>query len=248
MRQREPEDSPPVASPLSGGGAGTDLRSHVAAASGQAELEKRVFDESIHEVVTEAEVRDLPVGALLLLREGARVTPLAWDLLQARRVELRFKPRRQAMPRLIALASDHAGFEMKQLVALHLSRLGCAVRDFGPATADPVDYPDFAHAVGRAVADQQCDLGIVLDAAGIGSCMTANKVPGVRAAMCYDIATARNSREHNYANVLTLGARLLSESQVLEIVTTWLTTPEGEARHGRRVAKITAIETQYQRR
>lgn len=230
MRQRESEDPSPVAAPAS---TATD---------------RPVFDESIHEVITEAEVRPLPEGAILLVREGARVTPLASDQLAARRIELRFKPRRQATSQIIALASDHGGFAMKQRVALHLSTLGYAFRDYGPPTEDPVDYPDFAHAVARAVADRQCDLGIVLDAAGIGSCIAANKVPGIRAAMCYDVATARNSREHNYANVLTLGARLLPESQILEIVTTWLTTPEGEARHGRRVAKITAIETQYQRR
>lgn len=252
MRQREPEkDAAPVSPLLSGGqsapGSGDPSRLTTAPA-GQEELAREVFDESIHEVITEAEVRSLPAGGILLLREGARVTPLASDLLTARQIELRFKPRREAMPRLVAIASDHGGFSMKQQVVLHLSRLGYAYRDFGPSTDDPVDYPDFAHAVARAVADRQCDLGIVLDAAGIGSCIAANKVPGVRAAMCYDVATARNSREHNYANVLTLGARLLPESQILEIVTTWLSTPEGEARHGRRVAKITAIETQYQRR
>ena len=97
----------------------------------------------------------------------------------------------------------------------------------------------------RAVAEGACDLGIIVDGAGIGSCMVANKVPGVRAALCYDAATARNSREHNYANVLTLGGRMISEEQMREIVSAWLSTPEGEARHGRRVAKIMAIEKQY---
>ena len=90
-------------------------------------------------------------------------------------------------------------------------------------------------------------MGIVIDGAGIGSAMTANKVPGIRAALCYDEATARNSREHNYANVLTLGGRMLSEEEILRVVSVWLNTPEGEARHGRRVAKITAIERQYSR-
>jgi ribose 5-phosphate isomerase B len=95
------------------------------------------------------------------------------------------------------------------------------------------------------VADGACDLGIILDGAGIGSCMTANKVPGVRAAMCYDAATASNSREHNYANVLTLGAKMITPERMREIVKTWLETDEGEERHGRRVAKIAAVERQY---
>ena len=110
-----------------------------------------------------------------------------------------------------------------------------------------MDYPDFAHAVARAVAVGVSDLGIIVDGAGIGSCMTANKVPGVRAALCYDEASARNSREHNYANVLTLGGRLISVEAMRSIVGVWLSTPEGESRHGKRVAKIMAVEKQYLR-
>ena len=136
---------------------------------------------------------------------------------------------------------------MKEALKSFLTELGYQHRDFGTSSEEAADYPDFAHAVARAVADGICDLGIILDGAGIGSCMTANKVPGVRAAMCYDEATAKNSREHNYANVLTLGAKMMASEQMRKIVHTWLKTEEGEARHGKRVAKISAIEKQYLR-
>jgi ribose 5-phosphate isomerase B len=145
----------------------------------------------------------------------------------------------------IAIGGDHGGFDMKQVLAGWLTEKGYAVRDCGTHSTDAVDYPDIAHAVARLVADGTCTYGIVIDGAGIGSCMAANKVPGVRAALCYDISTARNSREHNYANVLTLGARMIGEGLAMDIVTTWLATPWGAARHGVRVEKITGIERAY---
>ncbi len=117
--------------------------------------------------------------------------------------------------------------------------------DCGTNSADAVDYPDFAHVVARLVAAGACDAGIVIDGAGIGSAMAANKVPGVRAANAHDTSMARNAREHNYANILTLGARMIGEGMALEIVDTFLATPWGAERHGKRVAKITHIEQQY---
>lgn len=208
-----------------------------------------IVDESAKDVVTEADVSGLAVGAALLIREGAIITPAAKDLIQERCVELRYRSRRQVsgQQRVIALGADHGGFETKERLKKLLGELGYKHRDFGTFSEEAVDYPDFAHAVARAVADGGCDLGIIVDGAGIGSCMTANKVPGVRAAMCYDVATARNSREHNYANVLTLGGKMLSTEQISEVVKAWLATPEGEARHGKRVAKIMAVEKQYLR-
>lgn len=208
-----------------------------------------VVDESVKDIITEADVRQLAVGAKLLIREDAIITPSARDLIAERSVEIRYRARRSATGkhRIIAIGSDHGGLEMKERLRQFLDELGYNHRDFGTFSNDAVDYPDFAHAVARAVADGACDLGIIVDGAGIGSCMTANKVPGVRAAMCYDEATARNSREHNYANVLTLGGRLISNEKMREIVAAWLSTPEGEARHGKRVAKIMAIEKQYLR-
>jgi ribose 5-phosphate isomerase B len=208
-----------------------------------------MVDESIKDVITEADVRDVPIGGQLLIREGAIITPSAQDLIRARAIEIRYRAGRAAAgkQRLIAIGADHGGYEMKEELKRLLDELGYRYRDFGTFSADAVDYPDFAHNVARAVAGGSCDLGIVIDGAGIGSCMTANKVPGIRAAMCYDEATARNSREHNYANVLTLGGRMIPPDKMRDIVQTWLATPEGEERHGKRVAKITAIERQYLR-
>lgn len=208
-----------------------------------------LIDESAKNVITEADVRDLAANAKLLIREDAILTPAARDVIRERGIELRRRTRRTATGthRVIALGADHGGFETKEKLKTLLDELGFKHRDFGTFSEDAVDYPDFAHAVARAVADGGCDLGIIVDGAGIGSCMTANKVPGVRAAMCYDAATARNSREHNYANVLTLGGRMLPFEQLREVVQTWLATPEGEARHGKRVAKIMAVERQYLR-
>jgi len=146
----------------------------------------------------------------------------------------------------IAVGCDHGGFRLKQLLVEHLHTAGVRVEDCGTDGTDAVDYPDFAHVVARLVASGACATGIVIDGAGIGSAMTANKVPGVRAANAHDTSMARNAREHNYANVLTLGARMIGEGLALEIVDTFLATPWGAERHGRRVTKITRIEQQYQ--
>jgi len=145
----------------------------------------------------------------------------------------------------IAVGADHGGFLLKEKLVAHLRDRGFAVTDCGPAGPEPVDYPDFAHAVARRVADGRCECGIVIDGAGIGSSITANKVPGVRAALCYDISSARNSREHNHANVLTLGAGLIGEGLARQIVDSWLATPWGPGRHARRVDKISEVERQY---
>ena len=208
-----------------------------------------ITDESVKDVITEADVRGLQPGAKLLIREDVIITPAAQDLIRERNIEIRHRARRSAAGkhRLIAVGSDHGGYEMKERLKKNLDELGYRHRDFGTFSEDAVDYPDFAHAVAQAVANGACDLGIIVDGAGIGSCMTANKVPGVRAAMCYDEATARNSREHNYANVLTLGGRMITTEKMREIVSVWLSTPEGEPRHGKRVAKLMAIEKQYLR-
>ena len=208
-----------------------------------------VIDESVKTVITESDVLTVPAGKQLLIREDAIITPAAQDLLRERGIEIRYRTKqaRTGKQRLIAVGADHGGYEMKEQLKTFLAELGYQARDFGTFSTEAVDYPDLAHAVARAVADGACDLGIIVDGAGIGSCMTANKVPGVRAALCYDEATARNSREHNYANVLTLGGKMISQQQMREIVRAWLNTPEGEARHGKRVAKIMNIERQYLR-
>src|SRR5213594_2331969 len=130
---------------------------------------------------------------------------------------------------------------MKEAIKGLLAELGYTCQDFGTNSTEPVDYPDFAHAVALAVSRGSCDLGIMIDGAGIGSCMVANKVPGVRAAMCYDESSARNSREHNGANVLTLGGKTISNEKMREIVRVWLSTNLTEERHRRRVAQIDAL-------
>jgi ribose 5-phosphate isomerase B len=145
----------------------------------------------------------------------------------------------------IAIGGDHGGFRMKEMLADHLRKQGRAVTDCGTSSAESVDYPDFAHTVARLVGDGACTSGIIIDGAGIGSCMVANKVPGVRAALCYDISSARNSREHNHANVLTLGAGLIGDALARQIVDEWLATDWGPGRHADRVGKIMAVESMY---
>jgi len=147
--------------------------------------------------------------------------------------------------KIVAIGCDHGGFEMKNALIQYVQELGHKVIDCGTNSKDSVDYPDFALAVAEKIHSREACCGIVIDGAGIGSCMAANKVPGIRAAMCYDYATAHNSREHNNANVLTLGAGLLGLNQVKLIVKTWLEVPFGGDRHERRVDKITAIEKRF---
>ena len=145
----------------------------------------------------------------------------------------------------VALGADHGGFALKQDLTKFLSELGYPLNDCGTFSSDPVDYPDIAYAVAKLVSDGAATRGIIIDGAGIGSAMVANKVPGVRAALCYDLSTARNAREHNDANVLTLGARLIGAGLAREIAQTFLETECTEERHKKRVAKIMDVEKRY---
>lgn len=146
---------------------------------------------------------------------------------------------------VVALGADHGGFPLKETLKPHLASLGYSVIDCGANSADAVDYPDFAYAVARLVNEGKAWRGIMIDGAGIGSAMAANKVPGVRAALCYDHATAVNSREHNDANVLTLGAGLIGPNLAKQIVEVWLKTEFGGGRHAKRVEKIVEIEKRF---
>jgi ribose 5-phosphate isomerase B len=150
--------------------------------------------------------------------------------------------------RTVALGADHGGYNMKEDLKNYLVELGYQVADCGTHSTDSVDYPDLAYAVAQLVGEGRAWRGIIVDGAGIGSCMAANKVPGVRAAMCYDHATAVNSREHNDANVLTLGGALVGRSLARQIVKTWLETDFGGGRHARRVDKIMDIEQRFLRK
>ncbi|HEX7177721.1 MAG TPA: ribose 5-phosphate isomerase B [Pyrinomonadaceae bacterium] len=206
-----------------------------------------VRDESSKMVITEDDVRGLEEGARLRVAEGARLTPLAADIVRERRIELvrRVSRRGSRALKIVAVGADHGGYPMKEELKKLLAELGHQTRDFGTDSTDAVDYPDFAHAVARAVSEGEADLGIVVDGAGVGSAMTANKVPGVRAAACYSPKVARNSREHNDANVLTLGSGAITLDEMRDIVRVWLATEISEERHKKRVAKIEAVERQY---
>ncbi|MFQ5812126.1 MAG: ribose 5-phosphate isomerase B [Anaerolineae bacterium] len=150
--------------------------------------------------------------------------------------------------KVIALGADHGGFAMKEALKAYLQELGYAIKDCGTFGSESVDYPDFAYAVAKLVSEGQAWRGIMIDGAGIGSCMAANKVPGVRASLCYDLSTAQNAREHNDANVLTLGGRLIGENLAKAIVKTWLETKFAGGRHERRVNKIMSVEKRFLRK
>jgi ribose 5-phosphate isomerase B len=147
--------------------------------------------------------------------------------------------------RVVAIGTDHGGVDLKETLKQTLAELNYEVIDVGTHTKESVDYPDIALKVAELVASGKAWRGIIIDGAGIGSCMAANKVPGIRAALCYDYATAVNSREHNNANVLTLGAGLIGTNLAKQIVSTWLATEFGGDRHAKRVDKITAIENRF---
>ncbi len=148
---------------------------------------------------------------------------------------------------VIAVGADHGGYPLKERILFRLKEAGWEVVDCGTDSQEAVDYPEYALAVARKVADGECRWGIMIDGAGIGSSMVANKVPGVRAALCYDVSSARNSREHNHANVLTLGAGLIGDGLAWQIVEEWLSTEWAGGRHARRVAMIDALDQQYSR-
>ena len=192
--------------------------------------------------VSEEEVRALVAAVLAEMTTGepALLRPGAQDPVMGSGGDRSGSPGAE-----VAVGADHGGYRLKERIVADLRERGFEVHDCGTGSTESVDYPDFAHAVARLVADGGCRFGIVGDGAGIGSCMVANKVPGIRAATCWDLSSARNSREHNHANVLVLGAGLIGESLALEIVQAWLQTPWGGDRHARRVEKITEIERRY---
>lgn len=206
-------------------------------------------DESAKNLITEDDLRGLNDGAKLRVAEDAKFTPLASDLIREKAIQIIKKTERRGSAKVksVAVGCDHGGFEFKEKLKEFLGGNGFRVQDFGTNSKDAVDYPDFAHAVAKAVADKTVDVGIIIDGAGIGSAMTANKVPNVRAAACYSVALAKNSREHNGANVLTLGSGQNSFDEIKEIVTAWLSTDLTEDRHKKRVGKIDNIEKQYKK-
>ena len=205
--------------------------------------------------IGEVEARALETGVTVELEAGGHVTPLAWDTLRARRVTV--VPAGHVDPSLpadlapaapatrVAIGSDHTGVALKAALIAHLRRGGKTVTDCGTSGPDPVDYPDIAAAVGRSVIRGEADAGIVIDGAGLGSAIAANKIRGVRAAMCTTLTLARYAREHNGANVLALGATLVSAAEAAEIADLWLSTPTREPRYLRRLVKIRRLEDAF---
>jgi ribose 5-phosphate isomerase B len=202
------------------------------------------------DIISEADARTLEPGSTVTLKAGGHITPLAADTLRARRITVlsdvadadlaALAP--VAAVRTLAIGSDHSGVALKNAIRDRLRQRGLTVVDVGTDGADPVDYPDIAAQVARQVARREADAGIVIDGAGIGSAIAANKIRGVRAAMCTDRTLARYAREHNGANVITLGATLVSGEEAAAIVDTFLATAMKEARYLRRLAKVHALE------
>jgi ribose 5-phosphate isomerase B len=209
-------------------------------------METKRFD-----IITEADARRLEPGTTVRLAPRGHITPLAADTLRERRVTVVAEGAPIAADadlvpvadiRRLAIGSDHVGFELKAHLVVTLRGRGLQVHDVGILEKAPADYPDIAAAVARQVARREADAGIVIDGAGLGSAIAANKIDGVRAAMCVTETLARYSREHNGANVLTLGATLLTPAEATAIVTRFIETPMREARYVARLAKIARLE------
>ena len=197
--------------------------------------------------------QDVPVSGELRVSVGTIVTSSAREVAAGRGVRIVEVAEDQLSAlvpaeRTVAIGSDHGGFRLKEALKPLIESLGLAVRDVGVSEEKPADYPDIAHMVAKLVVSGTATRGLIIDGAGIGSCIAANKVPGIRAALCYDKASAKNGREHNDSNVLTLGARLLTQTQAEDVLRTWLETPFAGGRHQARVQKIMDIEQQYARK
>ena len=207
------------------------------------------------EIITETDARVLERGESVMLAKGGHITPLAQDTLNERRITVVVEGRAsvadaalvpRADIRTVAIASDHTGIALRKALTVYLRGRGLSVQDLGTDGPGPVDYPDVAASVADTVARREADGGIVIDGAGIGSAIAANKVAGIRAVMATTETIARYAREHNGCNVLTLGSTLISIDEAKAIVTTWLTTPMKEPRYIARLAKIRALEERAQ--
>lgn len=202
------------------------------------------------QLIAEADARALDYGSTVCLAPGGHVTPLAHDTLKARRVSVvregvdvdaeKLAPASQI--RTLAIAGDHTSVSLKKALVHHLRGRGLAVHDLGTDTSEPVDYPDTAAAVARQVARGEAEAGIVIDGSGIGSTIAANKIKGIRAAMCPTLTLARYARQHNGANVLALGSTLVTADEAAAIVDAFIDTAMREPRYIRRLAKIRDLE------
>ena len=206
-------------------------------------------------LISEIEARQMETGSTVELEKGGHVTPLAWDTLRARRVTVvpvgtvdatlpgDLAP--AAVAARVVIGSDHTGLALKTALVDHLRKQGKSVVDAGTDSTEAVDYPDIAATVARMVVRREADAGIVIDGAGLGSSIAANKIRGVRAAMCTNATLARYAREHNGANVLTLGSTLLQTAEAKDVVDVFLSTPTTEPRYLRRLLKIRRLEESF---
>jgi ribose 5-phosphate isomerase B len=201
------------------------------------------------EIITEADARLLEVGSTVELAPRGHITPLAADTLRDRRITVSRADGREMVAgappadvRRVAVGSDHTGVALRRAIVTHLRAQGRAVDESGAQGSEPVDYPDVAAVVALAVSRGEADGGIVIDGAGIGSAIAANKIAGIRAVMAPSETIARYARQHNGANVLTLGATLVTAEEARAIVAVWLTTPMTEPRYIRRLGKIAELE------
>lgn len=206
-------------------------------------------------IITETDALSIERGSTVELEKGGHVTPLAQDTLRERRVTVvRAGTADPSIPadlapvspvRRVAIGSDHTGVKLKSELIAHLRQQGIAVNDLGTNGTDAVDYPDIAASVAKSVTRKESDAGIVIDGAGLGSAIAANKIRGARATMCTNVTLARYSREHNGANVLSLGSTLVDAAEAKAIVDMFLTTPTSEARYLRRLLKVRRLEENF---
>ncbi len=201
-------------------------------------------------VTAEEVIKAFNAGKDIEVPSGSIITPLAYDTAAEKGVKIIInsklvlgkngvKPSKLGQ---IAIGSDHGGYNLKEKIKDYLFDIGYVYKDFGTYSTASVDYPDYAAAVARAVASGECELGIVIDGAGIGSAITANKIKGILAAVCHDKFTARVAREHDNANILSIGSMVVNEFQAKEIVRTFLNTDFAGGRHARRIDKIFKLE------
>lgn len=217
-------------------------------------------------LITEATIREVIAqgGKTLLVEPTAILTPLAVEHAASHGIAIQKKataPQKPANPsaqpvsgtpepespsgQVVAFGSDHGGFQLKEQLKAYATSLGYSVLDVGTNSEEACDYPDFAYAVAVSVASGKAWRGVMIDGAGIGSCVVANKVPGVRAACCHNEFVARNAREHNDTNVLTLGSKATGSEVCKEILRIWLETWFAGGRHKKRVDKITDVEAKF---
>jgi ribose 5-phosphate isomerase B len=202
-------------------------------------------------VLTAQDLEKIADGGEIVIAPDTLITPLARDTAEQRQIQIRIEQPKAEFAssnraQIVALGADHGGYALKEQLKNYLRDWGYTPLDLGTDSTEPVDYPDFAEIVANAVVRGDAWRGVVVDSAGIGSAIAANKVPGARAALCYDRASAKNSREHNDANILTLGAKMISEETAREILAQWLATDFAAGRHQKRIDKIRAIETRHQ--